>query len=269
MLEIFGYVAAVLIGLVLGMIGGGGSILTVPVLVYLFGQPATTATGYSLMIVGVTALVGSISYIRRSEANLRVAFTFGLPSIVAVYLTRAYLMPAIPDPVSLGFGSMGKDQAIMVLFALLMLGTSYSMIKHDKPAKQEPIKTAKSPAFKATITVIEGLFIGVLTGLVGAGGGFLIVPALVLLTGLPMRTAVGTSLIIIGAKSLLGSVGDIQSGMVIDWAMLGAITALAVVGIVVGSLLAPRVRSAHLKKAFGVFVLVMGIGIIAAQIFGG
>lgn len=272
MLELLGYVAAVLMGLTLGLIGGGGSILTVPILVYLFGQSATVATGTSLVVVGTTALVGAFSYLRRSEANLRVAFTFGLPSIVAVYLTRAYLMPAIPERVPLGVASPDRDQAILVLFALLMLGTSFSMIRHrpsaKNPPEKEPIRVARSPARKAVLTIGEGALVGMLTGLVGAGGGFLIVPALVLMTGLPMRTAVGTSLLIIAAKSLIGSVGDVQSGLPIDWSLVGAITALAVVGITVGTALSARVPADRLKKAFGVFVLLMGGAIIVTQIAG-
>lgn len=261
-MEIVGYAAAALIGVALGMIGGGGSILTLPVLVYLFGVPVASATGYSLFVVGATALAGSVAYVRRGLVDFRVAILFGAPSIAAVYAVRAFVMPILPKHwFSIGSFEVGLDRGLLLLFAALMLGTAVSMLRnggHDAAEEREG-----KGAWPWVLA--EGLGVGVATGLVGAGGGFLIVPALVLLAGLPMRTAVGTSLAIIAAKSLLGFMGDLQSGARVDWALLGTVTLLAVAGIGLGAALAPRVPAARLKGAFGVFVLIMAIVMVGRE----
>ena len=182
-MEIIGYLAAILIGVVLGLIGGGGSILTVPLLVYLFGINPVTATSYSLFIVGLTSTVGSIHYFRMGLVNIKTAFLFGIPSIIAVFITRAYILPAIPyELITIGTFIVTKDIFLMLLFAMLMIGASYNMIKKsninsilDENQKWANLKIA-----------LKGIMVGTITGLVGAGGGFLIIPALVLLRKLPM-----------------------------------------------------------------------------------
>lgn len=263
-MELFGYLASVLIGIALGLIGGGGSILTVPVLVYLFGVDAVSATAYSLAIVGATSLLGSVDYFRQGLVNLRTAVIFGIPSIVAVYLTRAYVVPAIPDVVlTLGEVSVSKGLLLLMLFALLMLLASYSMIRKDKPVPAGTTDAAVRPVGYPLI-LAEGILVGTLTGLVGAGGGFLIIPALVVLGKLPMRQAVGTSLVIIAAKSLIGFAGE-PSGEV-NYILLGSITALAIGGIYLGTRLARRIDGSKLKPAFGWFVLLMGITMIAREL---
>ena len=203
-MEIIGYLAAILIGVVLGLIGGGGSILTVPLLVYLFGINPVTATSYSLFIVGLTSTVGSIHYFRMGLVNIKTAFLFGIPSIIAVFITRAYILPAIPyELITIGTFIVTKDIFLMLLFAMLMIGASYNMIKKsninsilDENQKWANLKIA-----------LKGIMVGTITGLVGAGGGFLIIPALVLLRKLPMKEAVGTSLLIIASNSLIGFLG--------------------------------------------------------------
>ncbi len=253
MLEAFGFIGALAIGLSLGIIGGGGSILTVPVLVYLFGTAPVPATAYSLFVVGVTALVGSAAYMRQGLVSYRTALVFGIPSLVAVYATRSFLLPAIPAELfTMGAFTMTRDLAVMLLFAVLMLAASVSMIRKRKATDSDGEINYNYP-----MILVEGLGVGVLTGLVGAGGGFLIIPALVLLARLPMKLAVGTSLLIIAAKSLIGFTGDVAR-MSVDWNFLLAFTALAIAGILLGSLFARRIRAEQLKPAFGWFTLAMG-----------
>ncbi|MFZ9732231.1 MAG: sulfite exporter TauE/SafE family protein [Schleiferiaceae bacterium] len=259
------YVASLLIGLSLGLLGGGGSILTLPVLVYLFGVDTVDATAYSLFIVGATALASIVPKARAGEVDFKTAFWFGLPSIAAVYFTRAVIMPAIPDPIfSAETFSVGKGTALMLLFAVLMVWAARGMIKGRKPADPNAPKKELSPAAKVGLVLAEGAGVGVLTGLVGAGGGFLIIPALVLVTGLEMKLAVGTSLTIIAFKSLIGFTGDLGH-MEADWTLLLSVTAIAIAGMVVGTVLSKRIASGPLQKAFGWFVLVMGLFILTKE----
>lgn len=262
---IFGYLASILIGLSLGLIGGGGSILTVPVLVYLFGIDPVLGTAYSLFIVGITSVIGSVSYFRRSLVDIRTAVIFGLPSIVAVYLTRAYLVPAIPQEVfSIGDFTVDRSMLLMLIFAVLMLSTSISMIKPTNKQHHLSPETKKHHYYPYALILLEGAVVGTLTGLVGAGGGFLIIPALVLLGGLSMKQAIGTSLAIISAKSLLGFLGE--SGLAsLDWGMLLSVTAFAIVGVFLGMKLSERIDGNKLKPAFGWFVFVMGLYIILKE----
>lgn len=260
-MEIAGWIMALVIGLTLGLLGGGGSILTVPVLVYMLGLNPVVSTGYSLFIVGLTALFGAFSYYKKNQVDFRTAAVFGVPSIAAVYLARKVIVPAIPDEIMvIGDFLLTKDIAIMVLFAVLMIVASYSMIKGG--VKQE---TKNKVHYNYPVILLEGLVVGTLTGLVGAGGGFLIIPALVLLSGLSMKMAVGTSLVIIAVKSLIGFVGDIQN-YTIDWVFLLSFAALAVVGIFIGSRLSNKIEGAKLKPAFGWFVLIMGLYILAKEL---
>lgn len=263
-MEIIGFVASIAIGVSLGLIGGGGSILTVPVLVYLFHVDAVTATAYSLFIVGLTSAVGSVSYFQKGLVNVKTAIVFGIPSIIAVFATRAFIVPAIPKEVfHIGEWVVTKGLLLMLLFAILMIAASYSMIKKDKPKEQEEANS-KEQQFNYPLILLEGGIVGILTGLVGAGGGFLIIPALVVLSKLPMKEAVGTSLVIIAAKSLIGFFGE-GGETVIDWVFLAKVSAFAIAGIFAGSALSKKIDGAKLKPAFGWFVLVMGIYIIVKE----
>ncbi|MBK7909764.1 MAG: sulfite exporter TauE/SafE family protein [Bacteroidota bacterium] len=264
-LELLGYAGAILMGLSLGLIGGGGSILTVPILVYLFSVDAVLATAYSLFVVGLTSLIGSFSHMRLGNIHWRTAIVFGIPSIISVYLTRAYVVPAIPDPVfHLGNAAVSKAHAILLLFAVIMLLASYSMIRKRVVMENEEAE----PRYNYPLILLEGIVVGAVTGLVGAGGGFLIIPALVLLAKLPMKQAVGTSLIIIAAKSLIGFTGDLKGNQVIDWRFLLIFSLIAMVGIIAGSMLSRNISNEKLKPAFGWFVLVMGVYIIAKEMMG-
>jgi hypothetical protein len=261
-MEIIGYIASILIGISLGLIGSGGSILTVPVLVYLFAVDAVAATSYSLFIVGFTAAIGSVGYFRKGLVNIKTALVFGAPSIVAVFLTRAYIVPAIPKEVfSIGTFLVTKSILMMLLFAILMVVASFSMIKKEKKKKEEDLGPQK---FNYPVILIEGAVVGLITGLVGAGGGFLIIPALVLLSKLPMKEAVGTSLVIIAAKSLIGFFGE-GGETIINWNLLASVSAFATVGIFIGIYLSKKIDGAKLKPIFGWFVLIMGVYIIIKE----
>ncbi|WP_080059138.1 sulfite exporter TauE/SafE family protein [Spirosoma aerolatum] len=262
-IQLIGFSASIFIGISLGLIGGGGSILTLPVLVYMMGINPVLSTAYSLFVVGATSLVGSVNYMRNEQVNYRAAIVFAIPSFLAVFLTRKYLVPVIPDPVlTINSFALSRNVAIMLFFALVMLAASLSMIR-DK--KNETNTEADEPHFNLPMIALEGALVGTLTGIVGAGGGFLIIPALVLLARLPMKMAVGTSLLIIAAKSLIGFLGDL-SNMQVDWPFLLEFTALSIVGIFVGSYLSKYVAGEKLKKAFGWFVLMMGVYIIAKEL---
>jgi uncharacterized membrane protein YfcA len=261
-MELIGYISSILIGISLGLIGSGGSILTVPVLVYMFGVDAVIATSYSLFIVGFTSAVGSVGYFRKGLVNIKTAVVFGIPSIVAVFLTRAYVVPAIPKEVfSIGDFMVTKSILMLLLFAILMIAASYSMIKKNKNTTKEDLGPQK---FNYPVILIEGAIVGLVTGLVGAGGGFLIIPALVLLSKLPMKEAVGTSLVIIAAKSLIGFFGE-GGDEVINWTLLAMISAFATAGIFIGIYLSKKIDGAKLKPIFGWFVLLMGIYIIIKE----
>jgi len=263
-MEITGYIASIFIGISLGLIGGGGSILTVPVLVYLFGIGAEMSTAYSLFIVGSTALVGGVRNAFLGNVNYKTAVVFTIPAFIAVYTTRAYLVPAIPSVImTLGTYVLTKDIAIMVFFALVMLAASVSMIRNKRKKEEENAV----PQLNLPVIIIEGAVVGVLTGIVGAGGGFLIIPALVLFAKLPMKKAVGTSLLIIAAKSLIGFIGDVQRyGDQLDWTRLLTVTAIAVFGIFIGIYLNTFIDGKKLKKGFGWFVLLMAVYIIGKQL---
>lgn len=261
--SIIGYFAAGLIGISLGLIGGGGSILTVPVLVYLFHVEPTLATAYSLFIVGTTSLVGGVQSAMRHLVDFKTAVVFAIPSFIGVYLTRRYFVPLLPDDLfSLGSFVVTRDVGIMVFFAIIMLIAAVSMIRNrgKESPEDQPVK------YNYPMIVVEGLVVGALTGIVGAGGGFLIIPALVLFAKLPMKKAVGTSLIIIAAKSLIGFLGDVGSGQQIDFNFIMIVSVIAIAGIFLGSYISKFIESRKLKSGFGWFVLVMGVYVIFNEI---
>lgn len=265
MIESAGYILAAFMGLTLGMIGGGGSILTVPILVYVLNINPIKSTSYSLFIVGFAALFGALRYHVKNLVNYKAAALFGLPSLASVYLTRRFLMPAIPEEVLVLKGFIvTKAIFIMVIFASLMVTTAYFMIRSNgkPPAPRKSHLSLQS----FMIIAMEGSVVGIITGIVGAGGGFLIVPALVLLVGLPMKEAVATSLFIIALKSLAGVVGDLQADVTFDWIFLSYFLGFTLGGMFLGTHLAHRVCEGKLKKIFGWFVLILGMMMLSAQL---
>jgi uncharacterized membrane protein YfcA len=263
-MEILGYFAALLIGLSLGLTGSGGSILTVPILVYLMQLSPVMATSYSLFVVGTTSLAGGFTFCRQGLVHFRTVLIFGLPSLVTVYLTRSYLIPALPEQIfQLGSTVMTKELLLMVLFALLMILASYSMITKKCCSTW---KLNQSGKFSYGLILGEAIAVGLISGLVGAGGGFLIIPALVVFIRLDMKLAVGTSLIIIAVNSLFGFAGDLLHYQ-IDWRFLLIFSSLSITGIFIGSAFAPKIDSDKLKKGFGWFVLAMGVYILLKELF--
>lgn len=262
LLTILGYVGAILIGVVLGLIGGGGSILTVPIFVYLLGIEPVMATAYSLFVVGSTALVGTIRNIPKKQVDFRTGVVFAIPALAAVYATRKFVVPAIPESLfTVADFTVTKDFGIMVFFAIIMLLAAFSMIRNKRKETQE----TQEVTYNYPLIVIEGILVGFLTGIVGAGGGFLIIPALVLLAKLPMKKAVATSLMIIAVKSLIGFIGDIEN-LVIEWSFLLTFSLLSVVGIFIGIYLNKFIDGKKLKTAFGWFVLFMAFYIFYKEL---
>lgn len=261
-MELIGYIASLLIGILLGLIGGGGSILTLPVLVYLFGLQPVAATSYSLFIVGSTSLMGAFNHLLRGLVNTRAVLFFGITSIVTVLATRRFIIHVLPDTVFTVAGRpVRSEEIILILFGILMIVSSFLMIRgFEYGNSQSELQT------KSVLKMLAyGATIGLITGLLGAGGGFLLIPALVLLLKLPMKKAIGTSLMIIALNSLLGFAGDLPY-VSFDWSLLIKITVLAIAGIVIGMFIGKRIPSRVLRKGFGWFVFFMGIYMLLTEL---
>ena len=257
-MEILGYVGALFIGLVLGLTGGGGSILTVPILVYLMSVSPVTATAYSLFIVGTTSTFGAIQNYRKNLVDIKNGFIFAIPSFVAVYLTRKYIVPEIPKIILESPILITKDTFLMLFFAVIMIFGALSVLKKKSQDTNNEEKR------NLILIGIQTFTIGIIIGLVGAGGGFLIIPSLILFAKLPMRKAVGTSLFIIAMNSLVGFIGDVQN-LEIDWTFLLTFSAISVVGIFIGMYLTKYTNESQLKKIFAYFVLVMAAIILLKE----
>jgi uncharacterized membrane protein YfcA len=257
-METLGLAAMALVGVTLGLMGGGGAILTVPIFLHLFHLTLAEATTYSLFLVGTVALMGAGLMARRGLVDLRAAVWFALPAFAAVAATRRFLVPALPAH----FGPWERDQVLVVLFALLMASTAVAMLRPrpDSPSQSAGLKHSEAePAAKVPGGgILQSLMVGLLTGVFGAGGGFLIVPALVLVHRLPMARAVGTSLLIIASNALVGFASDNSVRPHADWPLLLQGTAIAAVGMLIGSALSTHVPAARLRQGFGVFLLAMG-----------
>lgn len=261
-MEIAGYIASLLIGVSLGLIGGGGSILTIPVLVYLFRIQPTVATGYSLFIVGCSSLAGAYKNYQKGNVHFKSAFYFGSGSIITVILIRKFLMPYIPETLfSIGSFVVTKSLIIMLLFAVVMMAASLNMIH-----KQVIIDDKKDHTIHLTRSIIRGIQVGILTGLLGAGGGFIIIPVLIFSFHLSMKQAIGTSLLIMSMNSLLGFIGDLFYQH-IDWPLLLTVTAISIAGTFLGRKMGETIPGEKLKKGFGWFILIMGIYIILHELF--
>lgn len=265
-MEALGYVAIFLAGLSLGLIGGGGSILMVPILVYFFGTHPVLAMGYSLLIVGTTSAIGSLSYARRHLLKIKTGLIFGFPSLIGVSVARAFLVPALPDPVfEIGAHPISKGRVLMTAFSVLMVIAAIAMLrprKEDNPDDQTPGARKSSLALVGSL----GFGVGCVTGFLGAGGGFLIVPVLALILKLPMKSAVGTSLFIIALSSLVGFAVDVLHQGSVEVGFLAMVSFLSIMGVGVGTALAHSISHRHLKKGFGFLVLAVGLVVLFEQI---
>lgn len=261
--QIIGYVLAVFVGMTLGMLGSGGSILSVPILVYVMSIEPTLATAYSLFIIGTTSLVGGIQKAKQQLVDFSTVVLFGIPAVISVFITRKILVPTIPHILfSIGNFTLSKSIFIMVLFAVVMIFASIRMIK---PIKEKIV--AEGGKLNYYKIIFLGILIGLLSGLVGAGGGFLIVPTLLIFAKTPMKTAVGTSLFIVSFQSLIGFMGDITENRIIDWKLLSLFTFASITGIFIGNFVSKKAEDEKMKIGFGWFVLCMGIYIISRELF--
>jgi uncharacterized membrane protein YfcA len=218
------------------------------------------ATAYSLFVVGTSSMVGTYQKHKKGLVDFKTGLAFSFPSFVAVYLSRRYLVPGIPETLlSIGNFNLTKGMGIMIFFSIIMILASYSMIKNRK----ENLENSESqPYYK---TFVQGLTIGTITGIIGAGGGFLYVPALVIWANIPMKKAVGTSLVIVTINSLIGFIGDVQT-MDIEWTFILIFTGISILGIILGVFISKFISGKKLKKSFGYFVLAMATYIIYKEL---
>lgn len=266
-METIGFISFLLIGLIMGLIGGGGSILGVPILVYFMGYDAGDATTYSLFIVGMTSLIGALTYLRKGEISMEAILQFAIASLITVFCMRKYVVPNIPSEMIFVGIAFTKHTLIMLLFAVLILSSSYSMLKKRKPNRANDAKWAafaNSP-LGIPFVILLGITVGIITGFVGAGGGFIIVPVLIFFVRLNFKKAIGTSLCIIAINSLIGFTGNIGT-QTINWMFLLTISSICIAGIVIGSLLSDKISSKKLKPAFGWFTLVVGVFVLIKEI---
>ncbi|WP_306352669.1 sulfite exporter TauE/SafE family protein [Flavobacterium sp. '19STA2R22 D10 B1'] len=262
LIHIFGYSLALVVGIVLGLVGSGGSILTVPILVYMFNITPVIASAYSLFVVGSSSLIGALRNIQKKRIDYKTALIFAIPAVTTVYITRRYLIHLIPEELfSIGNIHVSKDMGIMIFFAFIMFFSAMAMIRN----KTEEVLEDSIVEQNYTLLIGQGVFVGLISGLVGAGGGFLIIPALILLAKLPVKKAMATSLLIIAINSLVGFSGDLQT-LIIDWKFLITFTGIAIIGIFIGMYLCNFIDGKKLKKGFGWFVLLMGLYILFIEL---
>ena len=260
MIDIIGYISAIIIGIILSLIGSGGSILTIPVLVYIFTIEPILATTYSLFIVGVTAFFGAIKNIKKGNIDFKIGLIFTLPSLLSIYFTRRFILPSLPQKIKIIDNFYYKtDEVILIFLSIIMVFSAVSMIIKNKSIIKKEINYF--------IITIEGLIIGLVTGLIGAGGGFLIIPMLVLFGGLSMKKAIGTSLIIIFLKSLIGIIGDFQLSLNIDWPFLLSFSCFSLFGVLIGLYISKFISGEKLKKIFGYFVLSIAVFIFLKELY--
>jgi len=258
MLEITGYIGAFFVGFVLGLLGGGGSILALPVMVYLFHVKAELATAYSLFIIGSASLIGTFQNVRNRLVQPKTALLFSIPAVIAVTFSRKVLLPGLPAKIHIGDHLVfEKNIFIMILFAILMILASIPLIRG---VKERP--GAKRP--RPGILMFFGAIVGIISGMVGAGGGFLIIPALSIFMKIPIKTAIATSIMIISINSLAGFATEMFRDD-IDWAFLLLFTGIAAGGLLTGLYLSKRIQPDRLKRGFGIFVLAIGTFILIKE----
>lgn len=244
------YVIALLIGTSLGLIGAGGAIVAVPAFVYLGKIPATTASGYALFVIAIATLVGAAQYIRKGLVDWRSVLAFGATTLTSIAAVRKFVMPLLPSDI---------DTILMLAFAGVLTAAGTAMLRSQpKPHQGEPPHIAR-------LTLL-GLGIGILSGFLGVGGGFLMTPALVLWANLDMKKAVGTSLVLISSNGIAGALADLSTNANYDWPFLLTFTGLTTVGVFIGTVLSHRIDGERLKKGFGYFVITLGIAVLLREL---
>lgn len=259
---VVGLMLAILVGLTLGMIGSGGSIMTVPILVYVLGINPVLATTYSLLIIGTTSLVGAVNGVKHKTIDFNKVLYFGLPSMITVFLVRSYILPLVPDEFQIGGYTIHQDNVLMVLFAIIMVFSAVPMIR-GKRIDIFPNVNKHNMLY----VIIQGIMVGSVTGVVGAGGGFLIIPVLINSFGLTLKRAVSTSLVMITINSMIGVIGDIDRLNQFDWKLIISYITLSILGLFVGFRVSNRIDNAVLKRGFGVAVLALSIFILIQELF--
>lgn len=259
-MEIVGYIASILMGLSLGVVGGGGSILTVPILMYFFGQEVLVATTGSLFVVGTAALFGAVMSYRRGLVDIKTGASFALPGAVGILMTRKLILPSLPEVIfSFSGWELSKSALILFSFVFLMMYAARSMLRSGAPTAPRTSEPQRAEiAFK-------GFLVGGATAFVGAGGGFLIVPALVLLLKMPMGSAVGTSLAIVSINALFGFAISADDHA-LEWPVLMIVVLLSLLGLVVGRRIATGIPERSLKRGFAYFIIFIGSFIFIDQI---
>ena len=259
-----GYAGAVLTGLILGLLGGGGALMSIPVLVYLFHIEASVATGYSLFLIGVTASIGALQTIRHKLVDAQAVLYYGIPSVITVYSVRRFLIPNLPNNLfAIGSYVVDKNHFILFLLSVVMVIAGYKMIVSQEPEQKE---LAESGIDRIKLP-IYAVFVGAFLGLVGAGGGFLMIPALVYFGNLPMKRAVGTSIVLVAINSFIGFLGDVHSSQHMDWKFLFLFSAFSVTGVFGGFYLQNKIDGTRLKKYFGGFMMAMALFIMVKETF--
>lgn len=261
---VLGCVLAIIVGLTLGMIGSGGTILTVPILVYILGVDPVLATTYSLFAIGVTSFIGGFRGILKKEADINKVINFGIPSLLVVFITRSYILPLVPEVLTIGPIQVEQRVALMILFSLVMLASSVNMIRtarHSDSISESIVTTSLWVIF------LQGAVVGFITGLVGAGGGFLIIPALINFYKLPIRKAVASSLIIITINSFFGIIGDLEKLPDFDWQLIGSYTISTVFGLFIGFFFVKKVSNTFLRISFGYMILLIGLYILIRELY--
>lgn len=260
MMHVAGYCLSVFIGFSLGLIGGGGSILTIPVLVFFFNIDPELATTYSLFIVGLTAISGSIPHHQMKAIDSKTIFMFGIPSVIVLFIVRRWVLLLIPATL-FHFGSLTitKPLFIMIIFSAIMLIAGWSMIRKEPytPSKEKQ----RSPRL-----ILQGCITGAITGFIGVGGGFIIVPSLVLFAGLPVKKAIGNSLIIITVNCLVGILGNLHDTKSLDYLFLSTFALFAIAGILAGTWAIRFIPDKKLKPVFGWIIMAMSI-VVFIRIF--
>jgi uncharacterized membrane protein YfcA len=261
--HLLGYLGAVATGLVLGLLGGGGALMSIPVLVYLFHIPASVASGYSLFLVGVTALSGAVQKVRHKSVDFQAALWYGLPSMATVYLMRRFLMPSLPNTLgTIGSFTLSKDHLVLFILSIVMAGAGYKMLSSEEPMHD----TSNKKSIDYFKLVFYAILIGAFVGLVGAGGGFLMIPALIYFAHLSMFRAVGTSLVLVSANSFVGFLGDVGSNPHIDWQFLFFFSAFSIAGVLVGTYAHHYIHGNTLRRGFGWFMVIVAVSILVREL---